>query len=283
MKSNTLSHSNPVPLNVPNNYIKKLDYHDNPIDVVRCYGDTHYTSDFSEPIFSESNVPENDSDVFEDNVSDNASDDNFSEDNISFSVSPDNTFSGSPDNPYKRITRRIDSTKIRSHQKRDVEVSISTTHEVNTIRDVPVRAGAIIYTKYHGITYFCLGIDTESGNLTDFGGGVKKGESIIEGGLRELEEESQGVFGHMVPDDIENTVTFHSYNMAITFIPLEVNPRSVTEMFKQKIKNKENPEVCDITWLNTEEFLESIHGRGKKLYIRVRKLLNKVTSTITEL
>lgn len=200
------------------------------------------------------------------------------------SISPDTSPVGSFEtNPFKRITRRIDSMKIRNNQKKDIDVNISLTQDMNIVKDNHVRSGAIIYTRYNNVTYFCLGIDTDSGNLTDFGGGVKKGETIVEGGLRELEEESQGVFGKISPEDIENAVVFHSYNMAIMFIPLEVNPREITKVFMNRIRKEEDHEVCDITWLNTEEFLESIHGRGKKLYIRVRKLLSKVTSTITEL
>ena len=200
------------------------------------------------------------------------------------STSPDSSDYGRFDgNPFKRITRRIDSMKIRNNQKKDLDVNVSLTQDMNIIKDNHVRSGAIIYTRYNGTTYFCLGVDTDSGNLTDFGGGVKKGETIIEGGLRELEEESQGVFGDISPEDIENAVIFHCHNMAIMFIPLEVNPREITKVFMNRIRKEEDHEVCDITWLNTEEFLESIHGRGKKLYIRVRKLLSKVTSTITEL
>lgn len=185
-------------------------------------------------------------------------------------------------NPYKRITRRIDSMKIRRNQKRDIDVNISFTRELNITRDGPIRSGAIIYTRDGNNTYFCLGIDTQSGNLTDFGGGVKKGETIVEGGLRELEEESQGIFGNIDPTDIEDTVTFNSYNMAIIFIPLGVNKDTITGLFNRRVYGKDTPEVCDIVWLDTDEFLESIHGRGVKLYIRVRKLLSKVTSTIRD-
>jgi len=185
-------------------------------------------------------------------------------------------------NPYKRITRRIDSIKIRYNQKKDIEVNVSYNRQLNMTRDTPVRSGAIIYTRNNDKTYFCLGIDTQSGNITDFGGGVKKGETIVLGGLRELEEESQGVFGNIDPSEIRDTITFHSYNMAIMFIPLDVDMDQITKNFRSKIKGKTNPEVCDIVWLDTQELLESIHGRGRKLYIRVRKLLSKVTSTIAD-
>ena len=129
-----------------------------------------------------------------------------------------------------------------------------------------------------------MGIDTKSGNLTDFAGGVTKGETVVEGGLRELEEESLGIFGHLTKYDVENTISFHCHNMITMFIELNVDMDNVSFNFREKIKNIEEPEVCDIVWLETKDFLESVHGRRyTKLYIRVRRLLNQVTSTIEEL
>ena len=186
-------------------------------------------------------------------------------------------------NPYRRITRRIDSMRIRHNQKRDLDVNISFAKDMNVNKEIAVRAGAIIYTHKNGETLFCLGIDTHSGNITDFGGGVKKEETIIEGGLRELEEESQSVFGTLTPKDVEDSVIFHCYNMAIMFIPMDVDPTSISNTFKKNVANCPEPEVCGIVWLTTKELLESIHGRGNKMYVRVRRLLNKVTTTISEL
>lgn len=188
------------------------------------------------------------------------------------------------DNPYKRITRRIDSMKIRHNQKRDLDVNISTGREMNIVRDAAVRSGAIIYTYYNGNLYFCLGIDTQSGNITDFGGGVKKGETIVEGGLRELYEESLGVFGDITPEDVNENLIIHCFNMAIMFIPREVDPTTINKLFSRRIKQLDpEPEVCGIVWLTMDQLLESIHGRGNKLYVRVRRLLNKVTNAIIEL
>jgi hypothetical protein len=186
-------------------------------------------------------------------------------------------------NPFKLITRRIDSTKIRTNQKRDTEVTTSITRDIDIGKDIGVRAGAIIYTKDGDKTFFCLGVDTQSGDLTDFGGGVKKGETVVEGGLRELKEESLGVFGDIDTSEVKDTVTFHCSNMAIMFIPLKIDRLEISEKFRERVKTRQTPEVCDILWLSTEELMESIHGRGKKLYIRVRRLLNKVTNTINDL
>ena len=205
--------------------------------------------------------------------------DNLSDKSISDNISDD---SGS-NNPYKLITRRIDSMKIRNNHKKDLEVTTTRTKDMDVIRDIAVRAGAVIYTKEGDKTFFCFGIDTQSGNLTDFGGGVKKGETIVEGGLRELHEESLNVFSSITQENMEKSITFHCFNMAIMFIPMEVDRSVIEQQFKEKVNSRPFPEVCDVVWLTTDEVLESIHGRGKKLYIRVRRLLSKVTNSIAEL
>lgn len=206
-----------------------------------------------------------------DNMSDEKSDDYLSDEK------------SDENNPYKLITQRIDSMKIKINHKKDLDVVISKTKDMDVVKDVAVRAGVIVYTKENETTYFCLGVDTESGNLTDFGGGVKKGETVVDGALRELKEESLGVFGDIDKADLDDMFIFHSYNMAIIFIHLDINKGRVDKLFKERVKDKFEPEVCDVVWLPTEEFMESIHGRGKKLYIRVRRLLNKVTKTILDL
>jgi len=192
-------------------------------------------------------------------------------------------------NPYKRITRRIDYMRIKSGQKRELDVTTCSTKDLHIRKDIAVRAGAIIYTHHKGETYFCLGIDTHSGNITDFGGGVKKDETIVEGGLRELEEESQGVFGTLTPEDVAESTTFHCFNMAIMFIPTCVDPDRISRQFKRrmtkykKLNPDVEPEVCNIIWLSKQEMLESIHGRGNRLYVRVRRLLSKVTNVIKDM
>jgi hypothetical protein len=189
-----------------------------------------------------------------------------------------------PDAPYKLITRRIDTPKIRNSFKKDIKVNTSYTRDVKIVREKnPIRSGAIIYTKYEGKTYFCLGVDTSSGDLTDFSGGVTKGETIVEGGLRELEEESLGVFGHLTGKDVGDSVAIHCHNMMTMFIYLDINMDSVCKTFRDRVKDMEEPEVCNIVWLETKDFLESIHGKGQKLYVRVRRMLSKCVDKIKSL
>ena len=201
-----------------------------------------------------------------------------------FSNSNSNSNSSSPeDNPYKLINRRIDRNKVnskerRSHRNRTVNFTGAEDAELsaNTI----IRSGAIIYTKLKGETLFCLGVDAQFGDLTDFGGGVKKSEDIITGGLRELEEESLGIFGKIDREDVLKVPTAWSNNISIMFIPMILDIDNTLDSFHYKLSDKKNIEVKDIVWLSKEEFLESIYGNGRRLYSRVRRLLRKVTAHI---
>lgn len=187
------------------------------------------------------------------------------------------------DNPYKLITRRIDSGRIIYKQRKRINVDVDLIKYMKPVLSGnPIRSGAIIYTKYQGQTYFCLGVDAESNDLTDFGGGVKKHENNIVGGLRELCEESQGLF-NLTPDEVTDDIVVYSHNMMIMFIYRDVDMHETVLNFREKIKNKENPEVKNIVWLTTDKILESIHCKGRKMYVRVSKLLSKATATIGSL
>lgn len=193
---------------------------------------------------------------------------------------------------YKLITRRIDNPKIRHKIDNNFEIHTSICKNVKIKNETPIRSGAIIYTHHQGKTYFCLGVDTNYGDLTDFAGGVKKDEMLMEngviiGGLRELEEESLGIFGHLKYEDVANQLSFYSSNMLIMFIKLDVNMVNIKKAFSENaekvgefVPNKDL-EVSDIQWIEKSEFLDSISGRGKRLYSRVRKILCKVVDIVS--
>ena len=189
-------------------------------------------------------------------------------------------------NRYKLVTRRIDNSRIRHKSGKNVEVFTSTLKNVKLSSDGPIRSGAIIYTRFQGKTYFALGQDSVYGDLTDFSGGKKQGESIIEGGLRELEEESLGVFGKIGVSDVKECMGFHTNNMLIMFIHLDVNMQRIVEEFDKRLGEKgenENLEVNQIVWVEKSDFLNIIEGKGRRLYSRVRRLLSKVTDIISEI
>lgn len=186
---------------------------------------------------------------------------------------------------YKLITRRIDQNRIRHKSRKELEVYTSKVKNLKMTNEGNIRSGAIIYTHYRGKTYFCLGIDSIYKDLTDFSGGVKKDDpSIIDGGLRELFEESQGIFGEFKYEDVRECLCIHTKNMLTMFIRMEIDMEECKYIFEERIHNFEgNLEVSDIIWLDTKEFIDCILGKGHFLYRRVRRMLSKVTGIIEAL
>lgn len=184
---------------------------------------------------------------------------------------------------YKFITKRIDSTKIFNKKPVPLEVMSSQVKDIRMEVSGPVRSGAIIFTKTKRGTFFCMGTDGVYGDLTDFAGGVKKGESAVVGGLRELEEESLGVFGKVEEGSIKNSLCFYTHNMLIMFIYLPVDMEETKESFKSKLGDKEKAEIGSLVWLDKKTFLDSINGKGMKMYSRVKKILSRVTEIISAL
>lgn len=181
------------------------------------------------------------------------------------------------DSKYELVTRRIDSGRIRHKTIKNIDVYTSQIKNVKMTMETPSRSGVIIYTHFKGKTYFCLGVDSNFGDLTDFGGGMKKNETFINCGLRELEEESKGVFGEIKEEEIQSNMGVYSKNMMIMFIYRNV------DMVKTKKDFKSNNEVSNIEWIETKDFIDIISGKGKRMYSRVRRVLQKVTDIICAL
>lgn len=194
---------------------------------------------------------------------------------------------------YHRIKNRIDKFEL-NKEKYILNLHVGTA-KYGKVSDIDwgeqnqKRAGVIPYVNYEGEILFCLGRDTSSYNLTDFGGGVKKEDrNPIEGGLREFREESLNVFGEIDITNIKDNIVVYCQNMMIIFVEFKVNPRIIIEKFKSRVQKEKNPEVCDITWISKDEMLQIIqkwrnHRLDKIMYSRVRKLLNKTVNVIEQL
>ena len=163
-------------------------------------------------------------------------------------------------------------------------IPIKENCEVNRVKDLdlnkfkPTRAGVIVYTVYKRKVYFIGGIDTKSGEFTDFGGGVsyKTDQNALTGGLRELSEESLGIFGTISLDEIQECVAVYDENNLITFIPFNINIKSKYYEFMDRLKFCKHPEVRDLTILDKKQFISLINGNnvgGTMMYTKVRDLL----------
>src|SRR5579885_778662 len=90
-------------------------------------------------------------------------------------------------------------------EKDNMKVFFNRVSTTNLAYVRPYRSGIIPYIVTKGNVYFAFGEHTETGDLTDFGGGVKmrSGEDALSGALREFQQESLGVFGTFSDNDLD--------------------------------------------------------------------------------
>lgn len=128
------------------------------------------------------------------------------------------------------------------------------------------RASVIPFTYKENKLYFLLGQDRESGDITDLGGGVKQHETSLAGALRELGEESDGIFGELSPNDtkVSQAIALLDNHRATLFIPLsEEWFEKAPKLFEsQKIlaKKKSHNEMKCLIWVDEESFVSITKG-----------------------
>lgn len=157
--------------------------------------------------------------------------------------------------------------------------------DINWQTQIQSRGGVIPYTLYNGQIYFCLGKDRQSGDLTDFGGGIKKYEGRVSGALREFREESLNVFSQCDKLDINDQLVFYSKKMLIILMKCDIDPIEISNFFENKVKNEVNPEIEDIVWISKDELLNLLYSdqqdkEGRIMYTKVRFFLKQVSNII---
>lgn len=162
----------------------------------------------------------------------------------------------------------------------DSECNIDYIKNIKLSKVKPNRSGVIIYTIYKGKLYFILGVDSKSGDITDFGGGVafkSRGENGITGGLRELKEESLGIFGTINSNEIGKCLALYDKNTIIIFVPLKIDLQSKYMEFLYRVKAYPNPEVTDLRFFNKKQFISLItdntDNASLQMYHRIKSLL----------
>ena len=134
----------------------------------------------------------------------------------------------------------------------------------------PPRAGVILFstTNFAGreTLWFGLGTHAQTHDLTDFGGGVsyvRMGETAVQGALREFQEETLGIFGHLDYVDITECPALLDSRMLIVFLRVAVDPQDVSAAFSAAYKEARasEPEVCSIQWFTLTD-LRAMINRG---------------------
>lgn len=145
----------------------------------------------------------------------------------------------------------------------------------------PPRAAIIPYVIIEEEIFFLLGIDSESGDITDLGGGVKKFESALIAAFREFNEESNEILGPLHPNDFWRCVALLDSQMGSLFIPLPskwYNEAPIEfERRKGSPRKKSHSEISELVWFSEKDFQKMLSSKkpGKKLWKRLRIFYNK--------
>ena len=139
--------------------------------------------------------------------------------------------------------------------------------------------------------YFLLGRDRRTGDITDFGGGVKINNLVD--GLRELNEETRDVLKSKIRNinklaycpavSYENS----GFSMSCLFLPLKnINMDDIILDFEhtkfsdyQKFKQKTYNEIDEIIWFDEDEFRTLLNYKDRRMWKKLKLFYSKVLTT----
>lgn len=130
------------------------------------------------------------------------------------------------------------------------------------------RAGIIPMTRKDEKYWFLLGIEYISREYTDFGGALHKGETFIQGALREFEEETCGII--TLSSNLADTLVIQNDHCQVYF-PMVSNDllTGISDRFKRaqaKVPKavKKCYEIVNIAWVDFDTFTKMIYDPNDK-------------------
>ena len=144
--------------------------------------------------------------------------------------------------------------------------------------------------------WFLLGIHADSGDVTDFGGGVKKHEYDITGGHRELDEETKAIFKNAISlNDLNTCVAAVMEDprrrnnrrdgdggMSVIFVPIGNDWFEKAPVLFDNASKKGNShnEISRLVWLCEDDFLRLVRSPDEvpdyTMWSRLRKFYSSV-------
>jgi hypothetical protein len=184
-------------------------------------------------------------------------------------------------------------------------VNISRVADLDLKLVRPGRAGVVVTTLYEGRRHLGFGIDWDTGEITDFGGGaaygklgaVAKGSPVVlrrrrrkrrvtdkdakHAAWREWTEEAfaKRIFGAMSPDDLNSGLAIYNQHMMIIIITLSVCPIATSQAFASIVSKMDKHEVRGIYWMSDASLRRQVACNKPnekcpfRMYSKVRKLL----------
>lgn len=168
---------------------------------------------------------------------------------------------------------------IKSQKIVDVYTTIRCLTSQIDRKKVFERASIVPVVKKDGINYFFLCIDAKYKQITDPGGRIRSDEDFITGAVRELKEETMGIFDftmHPIEYIRANSVSVYDNNMIIVFqrVDIESFSQYCAEHKRRYIAAKiagaaaENVENSEMVWIS-EPDLRSLCEPGSKQELKM--------------
>jgi hypothetical protein len=136
------------------------------------------------------------------------------------------------------------------------------------------RGGIIPYYIHNNDIHFCFGVDRKYNEYTDFGGGIKKNESTMEGSLREFHEESSESFGVYTEKDLKSAVVLYNHRILIYF--LAISKDIADKAISTFPGNGEISEIVSMTVNTLRELLTRDNNHGRPIYRVVKKCFSEI-------
>ncbi len=159
--------------------------------------------------------------------------------------------------------------------------------DLDTKTDPIRRAGVIPFTVKNNSLYFLLGIDRGTRELTDFGGGVKSAETMVDGALREFTEESCEIFSSTITKEhIRHSPAIINslQNSAIFFLRIDSHwidtAEEVFDTYQKELRQiKKHNELIGIKWIVDSDFkLVAFNRRSQCMWKRIQNMLRMNTT-----
>lgn len=143
-----------------------------------------------------------------------------------------------------------------------------------------LRSGIIPYVWKDGEIYFLMGVDTQTGEFSDFGGGAKANENAIVAAQRELDEESRGIIKFKDMGEIRHGMFVRRKKQKMCIMFCEILKKNFFETARDEFHMREKEgchhEMKDIVWIPGSKMIRlcQYKNRRSNVWSRVRYVLS---------
>jgi 8-oxo-dGTP pyrophosphatase MutT (NUDIX family) len=141
----------------------------------------------------------------------------------------------------------------------------------------------ILTAENHRKKYFLLAKDSRTGELGDFGGGVKNKETPLTAAFRELLEESRGVLKEYISfQELPYSPTVSYKKSAIIFCKISpITKKIIRKKFCETVpQSQAEKEIGDVRWVTEKNLFKLIKKEKRGMWRKIREILGSVEYSV---